>query len=391
MAYTALGRIRVQILVFLMLFSFYCQASVKIHSPSDAFTRGHMKPLGSHGALTPIPELKSMPTPDIFYALYSKPGKPVVLRNAARAIPAFDLWTDEYLTEKFGKIKVLVEEGKKENRSKGNFMTSIRRFIKTYKTEDLYVVHTIPMAMREDIRLLPCVSCGGFAEKLLDIVMWFSSGGTKSVLHNDGSDNLNCLFRGFKEFILVDRDTDYSGIVDNNGFSNMDVDKVDLNTYSDLLKIELYKTTLSAGDCIFIPHYWLHHVRSYGSNLAVNMWWTPLTRFNRTTCKNNNDNTYLKAVDYEFATYEVLRKQILDAMLLRKMASKQKFRKILLDCEVGEIKFIDVFSAFDKDKNGKISINEVHELPYGQFSKLFPNWHYQTEESNEMEPDRDEL
>ena len=51
-------------------------------------------------------------------------------------------------SEKFGKIKVLVEEGKKENRSKGNFYTSIRKFIKTYKTEDLYVVHTIPPVMR---------------------------------------------------------------------------------------------------------------------------------------------------------------------------------------------------------------------------------------------------
>lgn len=57
----------------------------------------------------------------------------------------------------------------------------------------------------EDIRMLPCVSCGGFAEKLLDIVMWFSSGGTKSVLHNDGSDNLNCLFRGSKELVMIDK------------------------------------------------------------------------------------------------------------------------------------------------------------------------------------------
>ena len=53
--------------------------------------------------------------------------------------------------------------------------------------------------------MLPCVSCGGFAEKLLDIVMWFSSGGTKSVLHNDGSDNLNCLFRGTKELVMIDK------------------------------------------------------------------------------------------------------------------------------------------------------------------------------------------
>ena len=34
--------------------------------------------------------------------------------------------------------------------------------------------------------------------------MWFSSGGTKSVVHTDSVDNLNCLYRGKKEFIMVD-------------------------------------------------------------------------------------------------------------------------------------------------------------------------------------------
>lgn len=35
--------------------------------------------------------------------------------------------------------------------------------------------------------------------------MWFSSGGTKSVLHLDeGFDNINCLFRGTKELLFID-------------------------------------------------------------------------------------------------------------------------------------------------------------------------------------------
>ena len=45
----------------------------------------------------------------------------------------------------------------------------------------------------------------------------------------------------------------------------------------------------------------------------------------------------------------------------------------------------------DTDKDGMISLDEVHDLPYGTFSKLFPNWHYETEESDEVEQDRDEL
>ena len=35
--------------------------------------------------------------------------------------------------------------------------------------------------------------------------MWFSSGGTKSVLHqDDGLENINCLFAGTKEFLFID-------------------------------------------------------------------------------------------------------------------------------------------------------------------------------------------
>jgi lysine-specific demethylase 8 len=34
--------------------------------------------------------------------------------------------------------------------------------------------------------------------------MWFSSGGTKSVVHTDSVDNINCLFRGQKSFVMVD-------------------------------------------------------------------------------------------------------------------------------------------------------------------------------------------
>jgi len=35
--------------------------------------------------------------------------------------------------------------------------------------------------------------------------MWFSSGGTKSVLHNDDVDNINCLYRGNKTLTFVSR------------------------------------------------------------------------------------------------------------------------------------------------------------------------------------------
>jgi hypothetical protein len=35
-------------------------------------------------------------------------------------------------------------------------------------------------------------------------MLWFSSGGTKSVTHTDDYENIMCLFAGTKEFVMVD-------------------------------------------------------------------------------------------------------------------------------------------------------------------------------------------
>lgn len=40
---------------------------------------------------------------------------------------------------------------------------------------------------------------------LQDAVVWFSSGGTKSVLHYDAVDNINCLFDGTKELLMINK------------------------------------------------------------------------------------------------------------------------------------------------------------------------------------------
>lgn len=62
-----------------------------------------------------------------------------------------------------------------------------------------------------------------------------------------------------------------------------------------------------------------------------------------------------------------------------------------MQTEVGKINFANIFSTFDADKDGTISLDEVHELPYVTLSTLFPNWQYETEESDDVEQDRDEL
>lgn len=59
--------------------------------------------------------------------------------------------------------------------------------------------------LAEEYVIPRCLLCGGFTEVFQDAVMWFSSGGTKSVLHFDSVENINCLFSGSKKFIMIDK------------------------------------------------------------------------------------------------------------------------------------------------------------------------------------------
>lgn len=59
------------------------------------------------------------------------------------------------------------------------------------------------LLLAEDFQLLRSLLCGSFTNNLRDAVLWFSSGGTKSVLHYDNVDNINCLMSGSKDLFLA--------------------------------------------------------------------------------------------------------------------------------------------------------------------------------------------
>jgi len=105
-----------------------------------------------------------------------------------------------------------------------------------------------------------------------------SSGGTVSVLHVDAAENLLCLIDGKKELILMEPKYAIDTYMDEKtgkewGASPIDVDAVDLIRFPNVLNTKYYIATLNAGDLIYIPHWWLHQVRSYDRNVAVNIQW----------------------------------------------------------------------------------------------------------------------
>ena len=56
-----------------------------------------------------------------------------------------------------------------------------------------------------DLSLLRPMLCGGWQEHIEDAIVWMSGGGTQSVLHSDGMENINCLLDGRKQLIMMDK------------------------------------------------------------------------------------------------------------------------------------------------------------------------------------------
>ena len=144
----------------------------------------------------------------------------------------------------------------------------------------IYLVHEASGRLLGDL-WLPREYLGFMRTLVRAPVMWMSSGGTSSVLHNDGDDNINCVIDGRKLIVLMNASyeedvyhgTQWSGY---GSRSPVDTSRVDLVKWPRLANVPWYHIELFPGDCVFMPTAWLHAVRAPpGRSIAVNVWFNP--------------------------------------------------------------------------------------------------------------------
>ncbi|XP_035698141.1 uncharacterized protein LOC118431132 isoform X2 [Branchiostoma floridae] len=280
---------------FAILVIFCCSVAPSLKSEPEV-PRGHGEELGRHrDPEGHIPVLHDVPSPLEFWEKYASQRKPVLLRGVAKNFPAYSLWTDEYLRENYGELKVKLEAKVEKDHypvgEKGLAQDTIRNFLKTYKNQDKYIVSQLPDPMSKEVMVLPCVRCGSFKNRALEANLWLSSGGTKSLLHKDADNAFNCLLNGTKDWILIDPEHEVNvpmaeeAISEYGGFSLINVDRVNLQRYPDFAKVPWWYANITAGDCLWLPYSYLHQVRSYGTkNMAVSVLFSRLKEFDSTGC-----------------------------------------------------------------------------------------------------------
>ncbi|CAB3989861.1 Hypothetical predicted protein [Paramuricea clavata] len=259
--------------------------------------RGHMKPLGEHrSAEIETEEIIDDLHPLQFWKHYVKAGIPVLFPGAAKNSEAYKSWTEEYMMRKFGDLTVKME-ARSENSDRipvgeiGLGKDTIKNFLKNYQAMDSYVISQIPQQMEVDIELPACLGCGSFLQNIQETHLFLSAGGGKTMLHRDPFSSIHCVFNGTKQWLTIHPSQTHliyqseESRYEYGGFSEIDVDHVDLEEFPMISEVKYSKVVMNKGDCLFMPQGYWHQVRSNGyMNTAVSIWFSNMTHFDSTGC-----------------------------------------------------------------------------------------------------------
>ncbi|XP_048580543.1 uncharacterized protein LOC5518642 isoform X3 [Nematostella vectensis] len=259
------------------------QENEQKENAKKAVPRGHLKYLGEHGSPIiqgEIEELDFVPNGKDFYEHFVRQRKPVVLRGAIKNWPAVKHWSNEsYLAEKYGDIIFDVQFTKKyETILPIKKTMNLKEYLKIYKKENVYLDCPFPHSpMTQDILVPYNLQCPELLSGIASTHLLFSSGNTSSSIHYDGYENLLSLVSGTKEVLVANYSyTDrfyHRNYTTVNIEAPIDPEAVDLLRFPKIAEVPFHKVTLNAGDILYIPQTWWHHVRSFDSpNIGIALW-----------------------------------------------------------------------------------------------------------------------
>jgi ribosomal protein L16 Arg81 hydroxylase len=103
------------------------------------------------------------------------------------------------------------------------------------------------------------------------VSLWYGPAGTVTPLHYDTSNILFCQVSGRKRFKLIS--PLYTELLhDTNGYySLIDAEKPDPERFPYFRDVELHEVEVAAGEALFIPATWWHHVRGLEPSLSLSL------------------------------------------------------------------------------------------------------------------------
>ncbi|XP_056152337.1 bifunctional peptidase and (3S)-lysyl hydroxylase JMJD7 isoform X2 [Lampris incognitus] len=264
-----------------------------------------------------VPYLDQLPTPLEFYRDWICPNKPCIIRNAINHWPALSRWTPSYLREKVGSkvISVAVTPNGYADAVNGD------RFVMPEEREMTFssLLDVLEGKVKKNGVFYVQKQCSNLTEELPDLTedvephiswmsqalgklpdavnFWLGESAAVTSMHKDHYENLYCVVSGEKQFILLpptDRPFIPYGLyqtavyrqTDRGDFEvldQIDSEKVpwipldplnpDLDRYPDYSRARPLHCTVRAGEMLYLPSLWFHHVRQSHGCIAVNFWY----------------------------------------------------------------------------------------------------------------------
>ncbi|XP_006632536.3 bifunctional peptidase and (3S)-lysyl hydroxylase JMJD7 isoform X1 [Lepisosteus oculatus] len=264
-----------------------------------------------------VPYLECPPSPLEFYREWIGPNKPCIIRNAFNHWPALCRWSPAYLRERVGSkvISVAVTPNGYADAVCGDrfvmpeerhmpFSSVLDIMERKVESEGVFYVQKQCSNLTEELPELtedlethiPWMS-EALGKKPDAVNFWLGDSAAVTSLHKDHYENLYCVITGEKHFILIppsDRPFIPYELYQPATFSQgedgtfevvdeQNADKVpwipvdplspDYERYPEYRQARPLSCTVRAGEMLFLPALWFHHVRQSHGCIAVNFWY----------------------------------------------------------------------------------------------------------------------
>jgi ribosomal protein L16 Arg81 hydroxylase len=222
-------------------------------------------------------------TRDQFLDKYYSKNQPVVLTGMMKNWRALDLWTPEYLKEKFGneiiEIQVgrnsdpIYEENSEQHKKKISFSEYIDMVANGGETNDYYMTANNHVLENESMRGL-FNDIEMFPEFLRpprhgEAFFWYGPAGTITPLHHDRQNIFMAQVKGRKLIKLIPPTHTHLVYNHRTVFSKVDCEHPDYNKYPLFKKATVLTGVLGPGQVLFLPNGWWHFVKALDFSITV--------------------------------------------------------------------------------------------------------------------------
>jgi hypothetical protein len=223
---------------------------------------------------------------ETFRSRYFATNQPVLLKGFVRSWPAFRKWSPRYFADSFGHVDVEVmcdldadrmydvePYGNRRTMSIGGLAEMMER---GGACGDLYLVaqnHALRRPelaeLRRDLLLDP--DWFDMRNILDDISLWMGPRATITPLHYDLKNVILAQAFGRKRVMLTSPLSTPWLYNEKGGYSQVNPERPDFDAYPLFRNVPVSAVVLEAGDALFLPLGWWHHVRSLAASISLSI------------------------------------------------------------------------------------------------------------------------